>query len=98
MKQKRVPLRMCVGCGEMKPKKELVRIVKAPDATDENGAQIPGAISLDTTGRKPGRGAYICHNLSCLQAAAKARRLERAFSCRIDPAVYEALEEEMSRT
>ena len=98
MKQKRVPLRMCVGCGEMKPKKELVRIVKAPDATDENGAQIPGAISLDTTGRKPGRDAYICHNPSCLQAAAKARRLERAFSCRIDPAVYEALEEEMSRT
>ena len=98
MKQKRVPLRMCVGCGEMKPKKELLRIVKAPDSTDENGAVIPGEISLVTTGRKPGRGAYICHNPACLQAAAKARRLERAFSCRIEPAVYEALEEEMRRT
>lgn len=64
---KRVPLRKCTGCGEMKPKKDLVRVVKSPE----------GEISLDLTGRKPGRGAYVCRSAACLQAARKARRLER---------------------
>ena len=70
---KRVPLRKCTGCGEMKPKKDLVRVVKSPE----------GEISLDLTGRKPGRGAYVCRSAACLQAARKARRLERAFACAI---------------
>ena len=55
------PMRMCTGCGEMKPKKDLVRVVKAPDAKDENGQVLAaGGVSLDLTGRKPGRGAYVC--------------------------------------
>ena len=67
----------------MKPKKELVRIVKEPE----------GAILLDRTGKKAGRGAYICPDEACLIAARKARRLEKAFSCQIPDAVYVQLEE-----
>lgn len=96
MRQKRVPMRMCTGCGEMKPKKELVRVVKAPDQKDENGQTVvPGAVSLDLTGRKPGRGAYVCKSLACLKAARKARRFERAFSCQIPEEVYDQMEEEL---
>ena len=84
MRVKKVPMRKCNGCGEMKPKKELVRVVKAPDIKDEEGNVIsPGEISLDLVGKKPGRGAYVCNNIECLRAARKARRIERAFSCQI---------------
>ncbi|GHU81591.1 hypothetical protein AGMMS50284_1770 [Clostridia bacterium] len=93
MKQKRIPLRKCTGCGEMKPKKELVRVVKAPDKTEENGEVTKGEVSLDFIGKKPGRGAYVCSNIECLQKAQKARRLERAFSCFIPPEIYKELEE-----
>lgn len=96
MRQKRVPMRMCTGCGEMKPKKELVRVVKAPDQKDEDGNVIlSGAVSLDLTGRKPGRGAYVCRSSDCLKAARKARRFERAFSCQIPEEVYNQMEEEL---
>ena len=71
MHQKKVPLRMCTGCGEMKPKKELVRVVHSPQ----------GEVALDLTGRMPGRGAYVCRNVECLRRARKARRFEKAFSC-----------------
>ena len=84
--QKKIPMRMCTGCGEMKPKKELVRGVKSPQ----------GEISLDLTGKKPGRGAYVCKDVTCLRAARKARRLERAFSCAISPQVYDQMEEEIA--
>lgn len=84
--QKKIPMRMCTGCGEMKPKKELVRVVKSPQ----------GEISLDLTGKKPRRGAYVCKNVTCLRAARKARRLERAFSCAISPQVYDQMEEEIA--
>jgi predicted RNA-binding protein YlxR (DUF448 family) len=87
MQKRKVPLRMCAGCGQMKPKKELVRVVKSPE----------GEISLDLTGRRPGRGAYICRSADCLKAARKARRLEKAFSCRIPDEVYGRLEEELQR-
>lgn len=87
MQQKKIPMRMCTGCGEMKPKKELVRVVKSPE----------GEVSLDLTGKKPGRGAYVCRSAECLKAARKARRLERAFSCRIPDTVYDRMEEELSR-
>lgn len=87
MQKKKLPLRMCAGCGQMKPKKELVRVVRSPE----------GEISLDLTGRKPGRGAYVCRSADCLKAARKAKRLEKAFSCRIPDEVYERLEEELSR-
>ncbi len=80
----------------MKPKKELIRIVKAPDTKDENGEVLQkGEVSLDITGKKPGRGAYVCNNIECLQKAQKARRLERAFSCKIPDEVYTQLEEGM---
>lgn len=98
MVQKRVPLRMCAGCGEMKPKKELVRVVKGPDVKDESGQVIgAGEISLDLTGRKPGRGAYVCKDVNCLKAARKAKRFERVFSCPIPAEVYDRLEEEIGK-
>ncbi len=73
MTPKKIPMRMCTGCGEMKPKRELIRVVKAPD----------GSISLDATGKKSGRGAYVCPQSECLRKARKARRLEESFACRI---------------
>lgn len=85
MQQKRVPLRKCSGCGEMKPKKELVRVVKSPE----------GEVSLDLTGKKSGRGAYICPDPNCLQAARKAKRFERAFDCAIPEEVFNAMEGEI---
>ena len=86
MQQKKIPMRKCTGCGEMKPKRELVRVVKSPD----------GGVSLDLTGKKAGRGAYICRSMDCLRAARKARRLERAFACAIPDDVYDAMEEELA--
>ncbi len=87
MLPKKIPMRMCTGCGENRPKRELIRVVKQPD----------GSITLDVTGKKSGRGAYVCPNLTCLKAARKARRLEKTFACRIDDAVYEALEAQMQQ-
>ena len=86
MHKKKIPMRMCTGCGEMKPKKELVRVVKSPE--DE--------VSLDLTGRKPGRGAYVCKSIDCLKAARKARKFERAFSCKIPDEIYDRMEEEIA--
>lgn len=91
MHQKKIPMRKCVGCGEMFEKRQLVRIVKAP----ENEDGTPSEVSVDKTGKKAGRGAYICNNAECLAKAKKARRLEKAFSCRIPDEVYERLEEEL---
>ena len=85
MQNKRVPLRMCTGCGEHLPKKELVRVVKSPT----------GEISIDLTGKKSGRGAYVCPKADCLRKARKARRLERVFDCDIPDEVYARLEEEI---
>ena len=99
MHQRKIPMRKCTGCNEMKEKKQLVRVVKAPDKTDENGEVIEkGGISVDFMGKRSGRGAYICHNAECLKAARKARRLERAFSCKIPDEVYEQLERELGET
>lgn len=73
-------------------------MVKAPDQLDETGALVcQGDISLDPSGRKPGRGAYVCKQLDCLKAARKSRRLERAFSCQIPQDVYDRLEEEIQK-
>lgn len=85
MKQKKIPLRKCLGCNEQKPKKELVRVVKSPE----------GEISLDLTGKKSGRGAYICADVSCLNKAKKAKRFERAFECTIDEEIYASMEKEL---
>lgn len=87
MQQKKVPLRMCSGCGEHFPKKDLVRVVHSPE----------GEISVDLTGKKAGRGAYLCKNPECLRKAQKAKRLERAFDCPIPDEVYARLEEELKQ-
>lgn len=86
MQTRRVPMRKCIGCNEMKEKKDLVRVVRAPD----------GLISLDLTGRSNGRGAYVCRDALCLQAARKAKRLEKAFGCAVPANVYDRLEEELN--
>lgn len=85
MKPKKIPLRKCLGCGERRPKRELVRVVRSPE----------GEIGLDPTGKKAGRGAYICPNADCLKKARKARRIERAFACAVPASVYDELEREM---
>ena len=75
------PVRMCVGCREHAPKKELIRIVRTPD----------GQIVADAAGKAPGRGAYICRKASCLAKARKSRALERMLAASISPEVYDAL-------
>ncbi|MBR6634809.1 MAG: YlxR family protein [Clostridia bacterium] len=85
-KPKKVPLRKCLGCGEMKPKQELIRAVRSPE----------GEISLDLTGKKNGRGAYICRDSRCLTAAIKAKRFERAFGCKIEQPVYDSMLSELN--
>lgn len=96
MKQKKVPMRKCTGCNEMKEKRELIRVVKGPDVKDDDGNVIAqGEISLDLTGRKSGRGAYVCKNLSCFEKARKARRFERSLSCKIPEEVYEQMQNEL---
>ena len=93
---KKVPLRKCTGCGEMKEKRELIRVVKSPEKKDENGNVISGGeISLDLTGRKSGRGAYVCKNADCFEKARKARRFERSLSCKIPEDVYEQMSAEL---
>lgn len=83
--KKKVPMRKCVGCGEMKPKKELIRILR----TEEE------EFVIDTTGKKNGRGAYLCPQKACLEQAVKNRGLERSFKQAIPQEVYERLEKEM---
>lgn len=82
---KKLPLRMCTGCGEMKTKKEMIRVLKTPE--DE--------IVIDATGKKNGRGAYICCSLSCLQKAVKTKGLERSLKVTIPKELVETLEKEM---
>lgn len=82
---KKIPMRQCLGCREMKPKKELIRVVKSPE----------GEVSLDFKGKKPGRGAYVCPSGECLKRARKSRALERAFETAIPPEVYDQLEQQM---
>lgn len=85
MKTKKIPMRMCTGCGEMFDKRTLIRVVKSPD----------GEISLDLTGKKSGRGAYVCKNIDCLKKARKKRAFERAFDTQIDSTVYDTMEEDI---
>lgn len=82
---KKIPMRQCVGCREMKPKKELIRVVKSPE----------DQVTLDFRGKMPGRGAYVCPNPECLKRARKSKALERAFALPLPPEVYEALDTQM---
>lgn len=85
MKVKKIPLRMCTGCMEMKPKKELIRVVKSPE----------GEVSVDLTGKKSGRGAYICKEIACLEKAFKTKRLSRNLDVSISEDIYNRLREEI---
>lgn len=87
MQNKKIPMRQCVGCGEMKGKKDLIRILKTQE----------GEILVDATGRKNGRGAYICPDLECFKKARKSKGLERSFKMAISSEIYENLEKEMSQ-
>ena len=79
--QKKIPMRQCVGCREMKKKKELVRVVRSPE----------GEISLDFRGKAPGRGAYVCPQAECLRRAIKSKALERGLDCQIPQEIYDQL-------
>lgn len=83
--QKKIPLRQCLGCREMKPKRELIRVVRPPE----------GTVHLDPKGRANGRGAYLCPNRDCLRKAVRSKALERAFGISIPQEVYAALEAEL---
>ena len=85
MKPKKIPMRMCVGCREMKPKRELIRVVRAPD----------GDVSMDPGGKKPGRGAYVCRNADCLKRAIKQRQLERQLEVQLSEEVAQQLQAEL---
>lgn len=82
---KKIPMRQCVGCREMKPKKELIRVVRSPE----------GAVSLDFKGKLPGRGAYVCPDAECLKRAKRSKALERTFSAPLPEDVWQALEAQM---
>ncbi len=84
---KKIPMRRCCGCMEMKPKTTLVRVVRSPE----------GEVSLDLTGKAPGRGAYVCHDVACLRKAQKARRFEREFSMQIPAEIFDRMEDELEK-
>ena len=83
---KKIPQRKCIGCNQSKDKKELIRVVRNAE----------GEISIDMTGKKPGRGAYICNDVNCLKAARKGKRLEKAFETQISDEIYDRLEQEIT--
>ena len=85
MQQKKIPMRQCLGCREMKPKKELIRVVRSPE----------GEISLDFRGKANGRGAYLCPDAGCLKKAIRAKALERAFETTIPEEIYALLTAQM---
>ena len=85
-KVKKIPMRQCLGCNEHKPKGELIRVVRTPE----------GDTVLDFTGKKSGRGAYVCRSLSCLRKARKSKRLEKNLDCAISEEVYDKMESEIS--
>ena len=86
MTEKKISMRKCIGCNEMKAKKDLIRIVRSNE----------GVISIDTVGKMAGRGAYICNSVECFDAAAKAKRLEKAFKTKIPDEIYPKLRETIS--
>jgi len=86
LKPRKVPMRMCVGCREMKPKRELMRVVRSPQ----------GEVHMDKTSKAPGRGAYVCPDPACLEKAVKTRALDRALEQKIAPEVIERLKEELA--
>lgn len=88
MIQKKIPMRQCTGCREMKPKRELIRVVRSPE----------GEISIDFKGKKPGRGAYICAGEECLKKARKSKALERTFNVAIPEEIYDELQRQAAES
>ncbi len=86
----KTPLRMCVACRQMRPKKELVRVVRTPGTPE-----TPPAVVIDQTGKANGRGAYVCNDAACLERAQKTRALERALACAVSPEVFAMLKERL---
>ena len=82
---KKIPTRLCIGCQEQHPKKDLVRIVRSPE----------GDFSVDLTGKKAGRGAYICNNKECFDKAVKEHRFDRSFKCTVDKNIFDELSEQL---
>ena len=87
MKQKKIPMRMCVGCREMKEKRTLIRVVRSPE----------GVVSLDPGGKKPGRGAYVCRNVDCLNRAIRQKQLERQLDAQLTDEAATGLKNELDR-
>ncbi|MCR5742534.1 MAG: YlxR family protein [Lachnospiraceae bacterium] len=87
MAEKKIPMRQCIGCREMKSKSEMIRILKTADT---------GEIVVDAAGKKNGRGAYICRDLECFKKAVKSKAIERSLKCSIPPEVYDKLGEELN--
>ena len=85
IKVKKIPMRQCMGCNEHKPKSELLRVIRTPE----------GEIVLDFTGKRSGRGAYICKSKTCLVRARKSRRIDRTLECAVPDAVYDRMEKEL---
>ena len=88
--KKKIPERQCLGCNEHKPKNELLRVVRPPESAGDQ------TVSLDFTGKKSGRGAYICKNVTCFNRARKSGRIARSLACEIPAEIYEAMERELS--
>ena len=86
MKPRKIPMRQCLGCNEHKPKAELIRVVRSPE----------GEVLLDLTGKKSGRGAYICRDIKCLKKARKSGRIAHNLACEISPEVYDSMEAELT--
>ena len=87
MKPKKIPTRQCLGCNEHKPKKELLRVVRTPD----------GEITLDFTGKKSGRGAYICYDVKCLKKARKSKRIDKSLEVSVSEEIYDKMERELEK-
>lgn len=95
MAAKKVPMRKCLGCGDMFPQKELVRVVKTKIKPLNEGEEETFNVSLDLVGKKAGRGAYICKKSACFEAARKAKRFPRALNCEIPEEIYDMMEKEL---
>ena len=95
MTPKKIPMRKCLGCGEMLPQKELVRVVKTKIKEESESEEEKYTISLDLVGKKAGRGAYICKKSDCFNKARKARRFEKALSCQIPEEIFVLMEKEL---
>lgn len=95
MAERKIPMRKCLGCGEMFPQRELVRVVKTKIKPEAEDGDITYEVSLDLVGKKNGRGAYVCRKLDCYEKARKAKRFSRALGCEISEDIYEKMAGEM---